>query len=210
MFITIDDNDIEVVIETKNNKNLYMRFKEDNKLHVSANKFVTQKQIIKIINENKKSILNMYNKNLEKLNNEQFFNYLGEQYTIVFDEVKNVTFDNDLVITKDLKMLDKYYSNQCIKIFNERINKCLLMFDNIPEFKLKIRKMTTRWGVNNSTDNIITLNSELLKREISLIDYVIIHELCHFYQHNHSKLFWLEVEKRYPYYKLARKKLREV
>ena len=36
----------------------------------------------------------------------------------------------------------------------------------------------------------------------------LIHELCHFYEANHSKRFWLEVEKRYPYYKLARKRMR--
>ena len=69
--------------------------------------------------------------------------------------------------------------------------------------------MKTRWGVNNVTKRIITLNSELLKKDVTLIDYVIIHELCHFYEANHSNRFWMQVEKRYPYYKLARKRLRE-
>ena len=68
--------------------------------------------------------------------------------------------------------------------------------------------MSTRWGVNNVTKRTITLNTELLKKDVSLIDYVIVHELCHFYEQNHSKKFWLEVEKRYPEYKLARKILR--
>ena len=53
--------------------------------------------------------------------------------------------------------------------------------------------MTSRWGVNNVTKKIITLNTELLKKSIDLIDYVIIHELCHFYEGNHSNRFWYQV-----------------
>jgi len=41
-----------------------------------------------------------------------------------------------------------------------------------------------------------------------LIDYVIIHELCHFFEGNHSKAFWDLVKLAYPNYKEARKKLR--
>ena len=69
--------------------------------------------------------------------------------------------------------------------------------------------MKTRWGVCNVRDKIITLNTELLKRDIDLLDYVIIHEMCHFYEANHSVRFWQKVEKYYPNYKLARKRLRE-
>ena len=68
--------------------------------------------------------------------------------------------------------------------------------------------MKTRWGVNNRGNNTITLNTELLKKEIDLLDYVIIHELCHFYEANHSSRFWAHVEKYYPKYKEARKRLR--
>ena len=106
-------------------------------------------------------------------------------------------------------MLDKFYKNACIKLFNERLDKCALLFDNIPKYKLRIRKMTTRWGVNNRGNNTITLNSELIKKDVTLIDYVCIHELCHFIQANHSKLFWDEVGKRYPNYKEARRRLKD-
>ena len=69
--------------------------------------------------------------------------------------------------------------------------------------------MKTRWGVNNVTKRIITLNSELLRKDVDLIDYVIIHELCHFYEANHSNKFWYQVSLRYPDYKMARKRLRD-
>ena len=69
--------------------------------------------------------------------------------------------------------------------------------------------MKTRWGVNNLTQKTITLNSELLKKDLDLLDYVIIHELCHFYEANHSANFWRHVEEYYPHYKEARRRLKE-
>ena len=50
----------------------------------------------------------------------------------------------------------------------------------------------------------------LVHLEKELIDYVIVHELCHFIQPNHSKLFYQEVQKRLPDYKEREKKLKEI
>ena len=47
-----------------------------------------------------------------------------------------------------------------------------------------------------------------MKREEKYLDYVIVHELCHFYEPNHSQRFWYQVSLRYPNYKQARKELR--
>ena len=72
---------------------------------------------------------------------------------------------------------------------------------NIPEFTLKIRKMSSRWGVCNKRDNSVTLNSKLIKYSIHEIDYVIIHELSHFVHFDHSKEFWETVRMYMPDYK---------
>ena len=68
--------------------------------------------------------------------------------------------------------------------------------------------MLTRWGVCNPSKKAVTLNTELLKKDINLLDYVIIHELCHFFEPNHSKKFWYLVGLAYPDYKNARKALK--
>ena len=208
MEVLLGDYNVPVLVVRKNNKNLYFRFR-DGSLVVTCNSFTSDKYIIDLIKKNEKVLLKMYLKALDENNEDAFFNYLGEQYTILYDiDVKDVSFQNDLVIAKDERMLNKFYLDQVKVIFEREVEKCKLMFEDIPKFKLRFRKMKTRWGVNNVTDRIITLNTELLKKEISLLDYVIIHEICHFYEANHSSAFWAHVEKRYPYYKLARKKLR--
>lgn len=210
MQVVFNDNLVDVEIIKKNNKNIYFRF-NDEKLVITCNYLASEKYLRDLIEKNKKALTKMYLKSIEEKESDAFFNYLGEQYTILYDEsVKKVSFYNDTVITKNEKMLDKFYNEQVKIIFKERVEKLRVLFDDIPEFSLRFRKMKTRWGVNNVTDKIITLNTELLKKEISLLDYVIIHELCHFYEPNHSSKFWAQVEKRYPYYKLARKKLRSV
>lgn len=209
MEIQLGDYKINVIVIRKNNKNIYFRFKDDGNLYVTCNYLVTNKEIIKLIKKDEKSMLRMYKFFIKREEINKQFYYLGEPYIIVNDDkIKEVIVENNTIYVKDEKMLNKWYKNECKKIFTERINLILNNFNNIPSFSLRIRKMKTRWGVNNVTKRIITLNSELLKKDVTLIDYVIIHELCHFYEANHSAKFWKQVEKRYPYYKLAKKRLK--
>ena len=210
MQVYLGDNLIDVIIEYKNNKNLYIRIKEDLKMYVTCNKYTTKNKILEIIKENEKSLLRMYNHQLKHKELNNYHYYLGDKYTIIYDNnIKKPEITDNYIYVKDEKMLDKFYDNEAKKIFQERLNKCALLFDNIPTFKLRIRKMTTRWGVNNRGNNTITLNKELIKKDITLLDYVCIHELAHFIHPNHSPSFWNEVAKRYPYYKEARKRLKD-
>ncbi len=209
MEIQLGEYKLPLEIIRKNNKNIYFRIKEDGVLYVSCNRFVRENDILKMIKENEASFIRMYKKMAIKKKNSEVFTYLGKPYTIIFNEDLKDTIVNDTVIyTKDEKTFDKWYKKECKKVFSDRIVEIIERFNNIPPFSLKVRKMTSRWGVNNVTKRIVTLNSELLKKDVSLIDYVIVHELCHFYEANHSERFWKQVSLRYPDYKIARKRLR--
>lgn len=209
MEINIGDYTVELEIIRKNNKNIYFRFKDD-KLIVTAHKLVSEKEILKLIKSNEESLEKMYLKTNKRKDNNVGFKYLGIPYVKVFDEsIKKVFLEDGMIYAKNEKMFDKWYKEECERVFSERIEYCLNSFRDIPRFALKIRNMKTRWGVNNVTKKIITLNSELLKRDVTLIDYVIVHELCHFYEANHSNRFWYHVGLHYPDYKMARKRLRD-
>ena len=65
--------------------------------------------------------------------------------------------------------------------------------------RTKLSHASTRWG-SCSSKGVITLNIGLASLPNQLIDYVIVHELCHLCQMNHSSAFWAEVAKIMPDY----------
>lgn len=212
MKFKLNDYIIEYEIIRKDNKNLYFRFDENSHLIITAPRFITDLEVKNLITKNSSAILRMYEDSLRRSDRDGLFKYLGKKYKVIFDNrIKEVTIENgeeNIITCHDEEDLAKFYQDECLRVFNEEINICRNCFNNLPEFKLRIRKMKTRWGVCNTKDKIITLNSELLKKDIALIDYVVVHEMAHFYEGNHSKNFWKIVESVIPDYKERRKKLK--
>ena len=201
--------DIQVEIVHKKNKHIYMRFTSPDTLLVTCHPLVTKREIQSLLEKNRSSLEKMLKKIQQSSEQDHYFQYLGKPYTKVFDGVSTeVSFEGDLVFARDEDMLNLFYKKECKRVFQEEMNRILPSFEHIPPFTLKIRKMKSRWGVNNLGNQSITLNSELLKKDLDLLDYVIIHELCHFYCADHSPKFWAHVEAYYPKYKEARKRLR--
>lgn len=73
---------------------------------------------------------------------------------------------------------------------------------------LSLSAARTQWG-SCSSDGRIRLNWRLMHFQATLIDYVIIHELAHRHEMNHSPRFWAHVARLYPQYKQARKDLQD-
>lgn len=71
---------------------------------------------------------------------------------------------------------------------------------------VNVRKMKRRWGTCH-TGGAIWLNRELIKKDPQLIDYVIIHELCHLVHHNHGREYYGLLGLIMPDYKELRKRL---
>lgn len=203
--IIIDNEEFEIIVNRKRIKNLYLRVKVENKIEVSANFYTTNKEILKIINDNKAFIIKANNKlKANKLKPNKIM-YLGDELSLI--ESDKTFIDNNYIYAKSEEDAVNYIYSLCYDVFRNRLERIMNMFDNLPKFTLRVRKMKTRWGVCNKNSMTVTLNTELITKDVNLIDYVIVHELCHFKHMDHSPKFWNEVAKYYPYYKQARKEL---
>ena len=211
MEFILDGNTYEVVIERKNNKNLYIRVKDDKKIYVTCNYLTTKSTIKHVLEENSTSVKKMIEKvDKHSIDSSKIF-YLGNIYDIIIDStVREVYINGSNIYTKDMNMFNKWYKNEIIRIFDERYVYIFNHFnENIKSPILKIRTMKTRYGVYNKKNHTITLNSKLIEFDIEKIDYVIIHELSHIIHFDHSKEFWNLVSKYCKDYKRIRKEMRE-
>lgn len=75
--------------------------------------------------------------------------------------------------------------------------------------ELRVRDMTSRWGVCDVAKKRITLASRLALQPAAAVEYVIVHEYCHFVHPNHQKEFWALVERFLPDWKARRALLRQ-
>ena len=128
--------------------------------------------------------------------------YLGKQYQLkVIESSEHLQgvklLRGKLQVTvkqKDMHkvqdLLNAWYRARAKEVFTRRIEAVLdqALWVNKPP-KLKLLNMKTQWGNCSPTGNL-TLISYLVKAPTRCIDYVILHELCHLVEHNHSKQFY--------------------
>lgn len=106
------------------------------------------------------------------------------------------------------KHLMKFYHEKAIVFLNQRLRILSEQTQLFPK-RVTFRNQKTRWG-SCSSDGSLNLNWKLIAFDQSLIDYVIIHELCHLKHANHSKRFWSLVESHCSDYKRLNKSLNQI
>lgn len=171
------------------------------------------------------SIDTLYNKNKEKLfkkiKKNDKMEILGKEYEInkiTSPLLKRASFeileDKFVIyspvnynIKKDLLNWEKV---ELEKIVKERVkffvNKYNFKF-SFEKNKILCKNQRTLWG-SCTADNNLNFNSSLLQKRMDVIDYVIVHELCHTIHKNHSPTFWQAVADILPNYKALRMELK--
>ena len=200
----LDGRFYNVVIERKKIKNIIFKIR-DNNLVISCNKFVSEREINKLLEKNKEALSKMANKENHRHIDDDKVMFLG--YPLKYEYSPKVHFKDNIAYGPSIDKVNESLEKHSLKYFQERMNIYMPEFDNLPKFRLRIRKMTTRWGVCNRSSMTVTLNTLLIHKRVDLIDYVICHELSHFEHMDHSPAFWAEVGKHYKDYKKARKEL---
>lgn len=169
MKIQIDNSIFNIIITKKRIKRIHIKIKEKDNLLISVPLFTKDKDVIKMIYDNKDWLIKKNNM-LKKVNKECFY---------LFGEICEYNKEN---IKLGFSEIEKHFK----RINDEFENKNTI---------LSFRKMKSRWGTCFYKKNKITLNKSLIYVPLDLIDYVIYHEFVHFYHHNHSKEFYKCLEK---------------
>ncbi len=100
------------------------------------------------------------------------------------------------------------YKNKALEISKNRIAH----FNNLYKFKVNritIKNQKTRWGSCSKKGNL-NFNYKIAILPQYLSDYIIVHELCHLGEFNHSKNFWSLVAKTIPNYKKIKKQFKTI
>lgn len=95
----------------------------------------------------------------------------------------------------------KELANQAVEYIPKRV-KYYAEKENFVYNKITIKNLVSRWG-SCSTKGNLNFNCVLMLTPDYVIDYVVVHELCHLREMNHSEKFWAEVEKIMPDYQRA-------
>lgn len=211
MKFNYNNNSYEVIIEKKrSNKNSYIRVKDDLAVHITTPIYASNFYIKSLLRDNYNSICKMIDRILIKKKNNDGFFYLGKKYTIVHVEGKKIEFINDRVYIGNSCNVDNWFRNKAKILFKERLIYNYNNFSRkIPKPSLRIRNMSSRWGVCNIKTHVITLNLNLIKRDVKYLDYVIIHELSHLVYGDHSAKFWNVVGENLEDYKKYRIEMRD-
>ncbi len=145
--------------------------------------------------------------------------YLGQDYrlTLLKEKKQKVWLDQNqlcLSLKQDsapketvIKLLHQWFKAQATDILQDRVD---LYAPLIPKpFKgIRFRRMKSRWG-SCSYHGELCFNWLLIMAPIEVVDYVVIHELCHLVHHNHSQKFWNLVHTYMPDYKQHKEWLKQ-
>ena len=147
--------------------------------------------------------------------------YLGKQYQLkIFQsegakEYVKMDREHILVCVKEKndtarvkKLLINWYRRQALKIYSERLETWFPRFEryNIKQPRIFVREMRSRWGSCTAAGKM-TLNLKLVMVPKQFIDYIIVHELCHLVEHNHSQAFYALMSRIMPGWEEHREKL---
>lgn len=228
--VSTKKGDITYIFTKKQVKNVNMRIKPDGSVHVSASPRIPVKEIDGFVVEKADFIFQAWEKfeevtqiSPQKQNyvNGGTIYFLGEALTLVVSQ-GTPSFptkkDNTLVFTAQFpdntlevqQLVYQFYNKECVKIFvalMEQYQQRLAEL-NIPQASLKIRDMKSRWGTCHTGKKVITLNSKLIFTPYSSIEYVVLHEFCHFIHPNHSREFYNLVARYMPNWKVEREELK--
>lgn len=141
------------------------------------------------------------------------FFYLGQQY-----ELQIVTNQHSVFLKEKLcvpegsawyikSAIEKWYKKRALALIGERCKLYSKIVGSVPA-SIRITNAQKRWG-SCGVKKKVNFSWRLIMAPIEVIDYVVVHELAHLEQLNHSRLFWNKVKSLLPDFKTRQQWLRK-
>lgn len=137
---------------------------------------------------------------------------LGKKYKIKHQEsLRGVTclYEDKILVFGYKEYLAQKVTLLLKRILAEQIQNLAdkhVQTQNVKYKKISIKDLRSRWG-SCSVDKNLSFNLRLIFLPLDVVEYVVIHEICHLLEMNHSSRFWDHVAKIMPNYKVIRKTL---
>lgn len=202
MQIDIEGKQINVNVQYGKRDKLSLHMDSIGFITVKAPKDTTDDVVVGIVKQQSKWLLDRLNRieaakkisKIKEYQKEEQFLYLGKTYLL------NELIETENLDSEQLKMnLKKFYVIAAKKVITDRIMRYQQQLRVKPK-SVEIVESSTKWG-SCSSDKKLTFNYRLAMAPVEVIDYVVVHELCHLNHMNHDRSFWRLVGSVLPDYK---------
>lgn len=218
--INLENTQIDFEVEYRKRKTISIRIAPTGRIQVIAPMGLSNKAIEELVKSKSKWIAKKLNE-LEEIDyrpydrkfvDGEFFMYLGKKLYLKVglnrDIRKPSILDNNSVIyiktpkiESDLlkELVVKWYKEKCLENIIERIDYYKEIIGVQPR-KVKVKEQKKRWGSCTSRGDLL-FNWRCIMAPQAIVDYIVVHEMCHLAHMNHSKEFWKLVEYIQPDFK---------
>ncbi|PLS05637.1 M48 family metallopeptidase [Neobacillus cucumis] len=220
MLHTYSGKTIRFEIKYKNRTSLGMTIDSYGNLEIQAPKGTSDERVLQLLEEKWDLIQEKIKEMKDRQHGPQKkvyepgegFLYLGTTYPIQITENKNM--EQDYVVFEEAKLqiyvrhledekvrqaLKRFYYQQCKALVEKSISSFQRHFKTKPR-SIRITDSKTTWGTCDSRQQL-TFNWRLAMAPHEVVDYVVVHEMCHMVHLNHDRSFWRLVGKIMPDYK---------
>ena len=217
----IQVQELNIPIERKRIKNLYIRLDKNNQVKISAPYIMSENQIKRFVeskidwirkkqSENKKKV-----PVIENYKDGELVHLFGDEYVlkVALDKRERVEVkEGEIVVhVKSEANVEKVYLTFLRKVLQEYLDENVPIWEkkmNLYSSNFYIRDMKSRWGTCNTKTHRICFALNLAKKNYDFIDYVICHEIAHIKVPNHGDNFKKILDTYYPNWKIIRKQRR--
>lgn len=207
---------IDYEIKYSKRKTVTIYITSDDKVEVRCPKRTRKSDIEEFINQKQKwiekKLLELRNQSKVILRAGETTPYLGDEYPIINTDGEEGFYGEAFHIRKSedeqyvYDALKQIYIQKAKELIPQRVHKHEEIM-GLYASKIGITSAKTRWG-SCSAKNSLNFTWKLIMADLDTIDYVVVHELAHIKEKNHSKNFWSLARLYKPDYKDSKKKLR--